>query len=134
MVFSIVPKMNETNWLHYYDTTGRIIFVCFLEEFKTPKRRLEIKWPFISILSQKILVYVLKCQKLFKTLIKKWTSNELAKTKNCHLKFNSIYCAQGGMEGGGGISECLRFVMRGFSRTFLWAVCHSWEIIVQFKL
>ena len=63
-----------------------------------------------------------------------WLRHELTKTQNCHLKFNSTCSAQGGMEGGGGISKCLRFVMRGFSRTFLWAVCHSWEIIVQFKL
>ena len=121
-------KPNQKVWFNN-DTSGQIVFVYLLEEFRTLKRHLEIKWPLLQFWVKKILVHVLKCQKLFKT----WR-NKLSKTKNCHEKFNSTYCVQGGMEGGGGISECLRFVMRGFSRTFLWAVCHSWEIIVQFKL
>ena len=28
-----------------YDASGRIFFVRFLEELKTPKRRFEINWP-----------------------------------------------------------------------------------------
>ena len=36
------PKRNQ---LYYYDISGWIVFVHFLEEFKTPKRHFEINWP-----------------------------------------------------------------------------------------
>ena len=31
----------------YYDTSGRIVFVRFLKELKTPKRRFKINWPLV---------------------------------------------------------------------------------------
>ena len=34
--------------LNYYDTSGRIAFVRFLEEFKTPRRHFEINWPLVK--------------------------------------------------------------------------------------
>ena len=36
-------KMNEKIQLNYYDISGRIVFVRFLEELKTPKRHFKIK-------------------------------------------------------------------------------------------
>ena len=39
LVSSILPKNERKN---YYDTRGRIVFVRFLEELKTPKRHFEI--------------------------------------------------------------------------------------------
>ena len=41
-------KTNKTIMLHYYDTSGRIVFVRFLEELKTPKRHFEINWPLVE--------------------------------------------------------------------------------------
>ena len=31
-------KMNKTIWLYYYDTSGRIVFVRFLEKFEDTKK------------------------------------------------------------------------------------------------
>ena len=31
--------------LQYYDTSGRLVFIRFLEELKTPKSPFEINWP-----------------------------------------------------------------------------------------
>ena len=38
-------KASENILLNYYDTSDQIVFVCFLEALKTPKRHSEIKWP-----------------------------------------------------------------------------------------
>jgi hypothetical protein len=38
-------KTNEKNWLYYYGTSSRIVFVHFLGELKTPKRYFEINLP-----------------------------------------------------------------------------------------
>ena len=38
-------KTNENIWLYYYGTSGRIVFVRFLGELKSPKRHFEINWP-----------------------------------------------------------------------------------------
>ena len=35
-------KLNEKFHLQYYNTSGRQVFVCFLEEVKTPKSPSEI--------------------------------------------------------------------------------------------
>ena len=40
-------KMNEKNWLYYYGTSSRIVFVRFLGEWKTPKIHFEINWPLV---------------------------------------------------------------------------------------
>ena len=37
--------MNKRIRLYYYDTSGQLIFVCFLEEIEPPKNRFEINWP-----------------------------------------------------------------------------------------
>ena len=39
--------MNKKVWLYYYGTSSQIVFVRFLGELKTPKRRFEINWPLI---------------------------------------------------------------------------------------
>ena len=38
-------KANEKILFNYYDTSDQIVFVCFFEALKTPKRHFEIKWP-----------------------------------------------------------------------------------------
>ena len=46
LVFSILPKKtNEKIRLNNYDSSSRIVYVHFLEEFKTPKIHFEINWP-----------------------------------------------------------------------------------------
>ena len=42
LVSSILPKTKEKN---YYDTSGRLVFVVFWKNLKTPKRHFEINWP-----------------------------------------------------------------------------------------
>ena len=37
--------MNEQIRLNYYHTSGRLVFVRFSEELKTPKSPFEINWP-----------------------------------------------------------------------------------------
>ena len=37
--------MNEKIRLYFYDTSGRLVFVRFLEEFEDTKRHFEINWP-----------------------------------------------------------------------------------------
>ena len=37
----------KKNRFYYYGTSSRIVFVCFLGEFKTPKRHFEINWPWV---------------------------------------------------------------------------------------
>ena len=39
------PKNERTNSTYYYDNSGRLVFVRFLEEIDDPKNRFEIKWP-----------------------------------------------------------------------------------------
>jgi hypothetical protein len=48
----------EKRWLHkfilklsdlYKGTSSRIVFVCFLEELKTPKWHFEINWPLLHL-------------------------------------------------------------------------------------
>ena len=41
--------------LQYYDTSGRLVFVRFLEELKTPKSPFESNWPLVA--SRFILLY-----------------------------------------------------------------------------
>ena len=43
LVSSIFPK----NKKRYYDTSGRIVFVRFLEELRIPKSPFEIYWPLV---------------------------------------------------------------------------------------
>ena len=38
-------KTNKKIQLNYYDTSGRIVFVCFLEELKTQKKTLQTSGP-----------------------------------------------------------------------------------------
>ena len=37
-------KTNERIQFYFYDTSGWLVFVCFLEELKTPKSPFEINW------------------------------------------------------------------------------------------
>ena len=46
LVFSILPKNQQKNWLNYYDTLGRNVH--YLEEFKKSKRLLQINGPLTS--------------------------------------------------------------------------------------
>ena len=39
-------KTNAKIQLYYCDTSGRIVYIHFLEELKTPKRHFKIDWPF----------------------------------------------------------------------------------------
>ena len=47
LLFGILnsSKKSTKNQPNYHDTSGRIVFVHFLEELKTPKRHFEIDWP-----------------------------------------------------------------------------------------
>ena len=38
-------KNERKNRPHYYGTSSRTVFICFLEELKSPKRHFEINWP-----------------------------------------------------------------------------------------
>ena len=35
----------QKNSTYFYGTSSWIVFICFLGELKTPKRRFEINWP-----------------------------------------------------------------------------------------
>ena len=41
-------KLNKKNRPNYYGNSGRIVFVCFFEEFKILKRHFEINWPLVK--------------------------------------------------------------------------------------
>ena len=40
-----VNKANELILLYYYETSGRHVFICFLEEIEDTKKHFEIIWP-----------------------------------------------------------------------------------------
>ena len=44
-VIDFLQKTNEQIRLYYYDTSGRLVFVRFLEEIDVPQKRFEINWP-----------------------------------------------------------------------------------------
>ena len=44
------PKKEGTNSTYYYDNSGRLVFVHFLEEIDDPKNRFEINWPLLNSL------------------------------------------------------------------------------------
>ena len=44
-VIDFLQKTNERIRLYYYDTSGRLVFVRFLEEIDDPKNHFEINWP-----------------------------------------------------------------------------------------
>ena len=59
MVFGVInflQKTNERIRLYYYDTSGRLVFVHFLEEIDDPKNHFEINWPLESVIGA-ILYY-----------------------------------------------------------------------------
>ena len=49
-------KRKNSIW-QYYDTSGRIVSVRFLEELKTPKRHFEINWPLENLNFNLILTF-----------------------------------------------------------------------------
>ena len=47
-VFDFLQKTNEQiPLMYYYDNSGRLVFVRFLEEIDDPKNRFEINWPLL---------------------------------------------------------------------------------------
>ena len=46
-IFNSSKKTYEEIRLNYYDTSGRLVFVRFLEEFEDTKRHFEINWPLV---------------------------------------------------------------------------------------
>ena len=43
-----IPKNEKIRLNYYYDTSGRLVFIRFSKNMKTPKRHFEIKWPLLS--------------------------------------------------------------------------------------
>ena len=39
--------MNKQILLYYYETSGRLVFICFLEEIEDTKKHFEIIWPLV---------------------------------------------------------------------------------------
>ena len=64
--------------LNYYDTSGQIVFIRFLEEFKTPKRHFEINWP---------LVLKEKCQPPFGSSACHFVIKSIVMSKEIHTSF-----------------------------------------------
>ena len=56
LVSSILPKTNKKFDLQYYDTSGWLVFVRFLEELKTPKSPFEINWPLVLVLRHRLWI------------------------------------------------------------------------------
>ena len=59
MVFVVIDFLQKTNKrirLYYYDTSGRLVFVHFLEEIDDPKKHFEINWP-LSYLAFRLTIF-----------------------------------------------------------------------------
>ena len=79
--------MNKKIQLNYYDTSGRLVFVRFLEEFKTPKRHFS-KLPDLYLVKSKYLLTIA----IFSNNLYEKTTKLKAKS---NLEMQQLYLEEG---------------------------------------
>ena len=118
-------KTNEWIWLYYYDTSGLLVFVHFLEEIEDSKKTFQINWPLGSYQNverlkgkiRKCLFFMLKYSEItvWHTVPQYICDNKLSDRYQTTVQF--IW----------NMSKCILFFVFFPPRFFLWPLHKFWN-------